>query len=157
MAGVTLRRVDAETYDAVVALRVTDEQLGWIATNERSLAQTAADPALTGYAVFDAAERGMATPATGPVGFALLEVRAGVGFINRLMIDRGAQRLGDGRALLTELIRRLTLDPDVETITVSHRASNAPMAALLADGGFVPWAVPWPDPDPDESYLRLPD
>lgn len=156
MADVTLRTVDAELFAAVVALRVTEEQAGWVASNLKSLAQAATDPALRAYAVFDAAERGMVAPTSPPVGFALLEIRAGVGFIQRVMIDTSHQRRGYGRALMLELVRRLLLDPDAEMTAVSHRRDNRPMGALLASVGFVPWSTPWPDPDPDEMYLRLP-
>ncbi len=46
MADVTLRRVDAELFAAVVALRVTEERAGWVASNLKSLEQAATDPAL---------------------------------------------------------------------------------------------------------------
>ncbi|MGI8722361.1 MAG: hypothetical protein ACR2JG_09065 [Geodermatophilaceae bacterium] len=77
---------------------MTEQQAGWVASNVKSLGQAGADEALTAYAVFDGDERGMARLASLPVGFALVEVRAGVGFIQRLMIDAGAQRRGYGRA-----------------------------------------------------------
>jgi len=143
-------------FDAVVALRVTEQQAGYVAPNVKSLAQAGADDALTAYAVFDGAERGMESPLSPPIGFALVEVVAGVGFIQRLMIDAGAQRQGYGRATLDELVRRLRLQPDVEMVAVSHRKGNKAMARLLAGVGFMPWPTPWPDPDPDEIYLHLP-
>ncbi len=156
MADVTLRPVDQGLFSDVVALQVTGEQADWVASNQKSLAQAATDPALTSYAVFDGIERGMVEPASGPVGFALLEVVAGVGFIQRVMIDERYQRRGYGRALVYELVRRLRLHPDVEMIAVSHRDGNEAMARLLASVGFIPWATPWTDPDPEEVFLRLP-
>lgn len=72
VTDVTLRRVDADLFGAVVALRVTQQQAGWVASNVKSLGQAGADEALTAYAVFDGAERSMARPASLPVGFALV-------------------------------------------------------------------------------------
>jgi len=50
------------------------------------------------------------------VGFTMYELSAGVGFIRRLMIDQRFQRKGYGRAAMLEVIRRLTLHPEVEMI-----------------------------------------
>lgn len=90
----------------------------------------------------------MATPATGPVEFALVEVRDGVDVINRLMIDRGAQRRGYGPALPTDLARRLSLEPDVEMITVSHRTGNAPIGRAARRRRIRPCTVRGPTRTP---------
>ena len=91
------------------------------------------------------------------VGFAMYEVDVGVGSILRLMIDTQQQRKGYGRAALVELIRRLRLIPEVETIVTSHRQDNVVIARLFAQLGFVPWEITDPALQrPGEVYLRLP-
>lgn len=119
------------------------------------MAQVAADPALTAFAVFDAAQRGLAKPAQSPIGFAVTEVRGGVGFILRVMIDFAHQRRGHGRSLVQELMRRLRLDPEVEMVATSHRRENLAMAALCSSLGFEPWETPWTNEDEDEVFLFL--
>lgn len=156
MVDVTLRRVDGPLVDAVLRLRVAPAQAGLVASVQKSLDEVAGDPALTAYAAFDGAVRGVPHPAEPPVGFAVLEVRGGVGFVLRLLVDEALQGQGYGRALLVELVRRLRLEPDVEMVATSHRRENAAMAALCRSLGFEPWATPWPDDDPDEVFLRLP-
>jgi hypothetical protein len=65
-----------------------------------------------------------------------------------------ARALGYGRATMSELVRRLRLQPDVELVATSHRTDNLPMARLCTDLGFEPWATPFPPPA-GESYLCL--
>lgn len=127
-----------------------------MASVQKSMAQVVADPALTAFAVYDAEQRGLEEPAEPPIGFAVIEVRGGVGFILRMMVDAAHQRTGYGRSLVEELIRRLRLDPDVETVATSHRRDNLAMAALCRSVGFEPWETPWPNQDDDEVYPCLP-
>ena len=58
------------------------------------------------------------------VGFIMYELKGGVGFILRLMIDRRHQRQGYGRAAVLEVIRRLKLIPEVQMIATSHQRGN---------------------------------
>jgi diamine N-acetyltransferase len=147
---VTLRPVDDVNRADVLALRVTPEQQRFVATVEKSLAEVAADDALTAYAVH---------AGSGPdgdlVGLAVTEVRDGVGFVLRVLVDAGHQGRGYGRDLVVELVRRLRDRPDVELVATSHRRDNVAMAGLCRVLGFEPWATPFPPPE-GEVYLRLP-
>jgi len=156
MVDVTMRPVDQSLLDGVLGLRISHEQEDLVASVQKSLAQVAADPALRAFAVFDASQRGLERPTEAPVGFAVIEVRGGVGFILRVMVDQAQQGRGYGRALLRELVRRLRLDPDVERVTTSHRRQNGAMETLCRSLGFETWVTPWVDEDDDEVFLALP-
>ena len=156
MSDVHLRPITSGNERECLALRVADDQAGFIATNARSLEQAKAHPTLVPLAIYPGAARGYPHPSVPMVGFAMYEVDVGVGSILRLMIDAQHQGKGYGRAALVELIRRLRLMPEVEMIVTSHREGNAAIARLLGQLGFVAWDVT----DPalrraGEVYLRL--
>jgi diamine N-acetyltransferase len=155
MATVTLRRITDDGARVRAAIRIPEEQQAHVASVETSLREVSDDPALTAYAVFDGRQVGLEVPDEEPLGFAVLEVRGGVGFVLRMVVDADHQGRGHGRALLVELVRRLRLDPDVELVATSHREDNTVMAALCASVGFGPWATPF-DPPAGEVYLALP-
>jgi diamine N-acetyltransferase len=153
--SVALREVDDTNRDAVLALRVTAEQQAFVVSVAASLAEVEADEALTAYAVHDTTPRTPSGPDR-PIGFAVTEVRDGVGFVLRLLVDAGEQGRGLGLDLLVRLVEVLRARPDVEMVATSHRHDNVVMAGLCRSLGFVPWETPWPPPD-GEVYLRLPE
>jgi diamine N-acetyltransferase len=155
-AEVHLRRISAENENQCRGLRVAEAQVGFIATNAKSLAQAKANPRLVPLGVYDRAARGYPLPRVPMVGFVMYEIDCGVGSILRIMIDRAHQRQGYGRAALLEVIRRLRLEPEVEMIVTSHRHDNAVVAALFRGLGFVPWQLEGIALTPGEVYLRLP-
>ncbi len=136
-------------------MRVSDDQTNSVASNEKSLAEASVDPALFPFAVYDEAARGEADPAMPMVGFCMYEIRFGVGFILRIMIDSAWQGNGYGRAAIVEMIRRLRLCPDVEMIATSHRHDNFAIASLFESLGFVPWEVNDQGDVDGEIYLML--
>jgi diamine N-acetyltransferase len=154
MPDVTLRRLGATDHEQVRHLRPAPDQEHLVATVADSLAQVAADDALTAFAVYDASQRGLPEPGEPAVGFAVTEVVASVGFVLRLLVGADHQGRGYGRATLVELVRRLRLVPDVELVATSHREDNLAMARLCAELGFVPWKTPFTPPT-GEVYLRL--
>jgi len=154
---VHLRPVTPDLVAECCALRVDATQIGFVATNERSLALAREHPALVPLAVYDGAARGYPRPSCPMIGFVMYEVDCGVGSILRVMIDRAHQRQGYGRAALREVIRRLWLHPEVEMIITSHRHDNAVVAKLFGSLGFVPWEIEDTFPvTPGEVYLQLP-
>ena len=154
MPKVTLRRLTGPDYEPVMALRPRPEQDHLVASVQTSLAEVDANDALTAFAVYDESQLGLPEPDRPPVGFAVTEVVASVGFILRLLIDAEHQRHGYGRAAMAELVRRLRLDPDVELVATSHRAENRAMAHMCSQLGFEPWETPFAPP-PGETYLCL--
>ncbi|MFC5177737.1 GNAT family N-acetyltransferase [Nocardioides taihuensis] len=155
MTEVNLRRLGPGDWASVLTLRAAPEQQHLIATVEKSLAEVDVNPALTAFAIYDGSQLGLPDPKAPPVGFAVTEVVASVGFILRLLIGEQHQHQGYGRASMVELVRRLRMDPDVQMVATSHRADNAGMERMCAALGFVPWHTPFDPPD-GEVYLRLP-
>jgi len=146
MEKVTLRRLADSDHQMVLGIRPREDQRHLVASVEASLAEVVANDALTAFDVFDGSQLGLPDPDQAPVGFAVTEVVTSVGFILRVVIDADHQRLGYGRATMTELVRRLRLNPDVELIATSHRADNLEMASLCAYLGFQAWETPFPPP-----------
>jgi diamine N-acetyltransferase len=156
VSPVHFRPITAANPSACLRLQLDDAQRDWIAPNATSLAQAYVNPLLQPYAVYEHGSLGFEQPVTPMVGFVVLEVSAGVGFLLRLMIDRTVQGNGLGRATLREVIRRLRLDPEVQVIATSHWKGNQAMARLLEAEGFVPWDIAYAHDDPDERFLYLP-
>lgn len=155
MHDVTLRRLAPSDRLGVLALRPAPGQQHLVASVEKSLSEVDADVALTAFAIYDGSQLGLPEPEEPPVGFAVTEVVASVGFVLRLLIGEEHQQKGYGRTALTELVRRLRMNPDVEVVATSHRVDNAAMGRLCAAMGFEPWDTPFTAPE-GEVYLRLP-
>ncbi|MCL8027187.1 GNAT family N-acetyltransferase [Nocardioides bruguierae] len=146
---------DDETRAAARAVRRPDDEAHLVADVDRSLAQCAEDAALEPLVAWDARWCGLEVPAAPAVGFAVLEVRGGVGFVLRLMVAPEQRGQGYGRALLDAVVARARRVPSVEMVATSHRAENTVMASLCAAAGFTAWETPFAH-DADEVYLRLP-
>lgn len=157
MAEVNLQPITTENYDQCLDLRVDDTQAGFVATNEKSLAEAESDPTLVPLAIYDRAALGYLPPdiPVPMVGFIMYELKGGVGFILRVMIDRKHQREGYGRAAVIEAIRRLKLYPEVQLVATSHLRDNDASASLFASLGFVPWDVGWAAENKTETFLKL--
>ena len=154
MDKVTLRRLSGSDRQGVEGIRPRPDQEHLVSSVEASLAEVESNDALTPFVVFDGSQLGLPEPDQRPVGFAVTEEVASVGFILRLLIDADHQGMGDGCAAMTELVRRLRLSADVELVATSHRAENLSMARLCADMGFEAWDTPF-TPAPGEVYLCL--
>jgi diamine N-acetyltransferase len=150
-----LRPVTKDSLRLCLNLAVAPDQEQRVASVAASLAQAYVDPNLHPYAVYDARAIGYEQTDEPLIGFAVLEVAAGVGFILRLMVDAEHQGRGYGRAIMVELIRRAYLFPDVQLIATSHQRGNLPMERLCKSLGFVPWEVSYASEDGPEVYLRL--
>jgi len=152
--NVSLQRIHQDNWRECIQLEVRDDQSRFIAPNVQSLAEACADRTFIPLAIYPESCRG---PEQGPmVGFIMLEVKGdGIGFIQRMMIDRNHQRQGYGRAAMIEAIRRLRLNPDVERIATSHRHDNEAAASFYRGLGFVEWRGDWTDAVEGEVFLIL--
>lgn len=92
MVEIHLRPVTLANYRDCLALQVEDAQTGLFAFNAKSLAEAYVNPTLTPLAIYDVAARSHEEPPMPMLGFTMVELAAGVGFIARLMIDRAYQR-----------------------------------------------------------------
>jgi diamine N-acetyltransferase len=157
MHPVHFRSIDQHNLAQCLALELDDNQRHLIAPNAKSIAEAYVNPALQPFGVYTSQSLGFELPVTPMVGFVMLEVTAGVGFVLRLMIDRSFQGQGLGRASLKEAVRRLRLEPQVQLIATSHAHKNAVIANLFASEGFVPWDIAFALHHPTETYLYLPE
>jgi diamine N-acetyltransferase len=157
MHFVHFRPIEQDNLAQCLALKLDESQRHLIAPNVKSIAQAYVNLALQPFCVYTNQSLGFESPVTPMVGFVMLEVTAGVGFVLRLMIDRSFQGQGLGRASLKEAVRRLRLDPEVQLIATSHLRENTVIANLFASEGFVPWDISFAKEHPTDTYLCLPE
>ena len=157
MVEVNLQPITPDNYMECLTLQVDASQTSFVATNAKSLAEAKADPTLIPLAIYDREALGYLPPdmPVPMVGFIMYELKGGVGFILRLMIDRAHQRQGYGKAAVVEAMRRLKLYPEVQMIATSHQRGNAASARLFRSLGFVPWEIAWAKENDTEVFLRL--
>ena len=144
-----------ENFQECIDLRVAQEQEGLVSSNMKSLAEAKVNPNLFPFAIYDATIIGYEKPLSPMIGFTMYEITAGVGFIQRLMIDQQYQHQGYGKAAMIEVIRRLKLYPEVQLIATSHRKENIAASQLYRSLGFVDWEIAWAKEDLNEVFLRL--
>lgn len=155
MAEVHLRPVTQANFDECVGLAVAANQRNFVAPNMNSLAEAYVNSTLQPWAIYDTSVRGYEQPNQPMLGFVMVEISNGIGFIARLMIDERYQRRGYGRTAMLEIIRRLKLMPEVEISTVSYLKQNLVAAWLYRSLGFVPWDVDWAKNHPIDIYVKL--
>ena len=155
MTQVHLRDVTIENFHECIDLRVEQGQEELVASNMKSLAEAKVNPNLFPFAIYDAIMIGYEKPLLPMIGFTMYEITAGVGFIQRLMIDQQYQHQGYGKAAMLEVIRRLKLYPEVQLIATSHRQENTIASQLYRSLGFVDWEIAWAKENPNEVFLRL--
>nr|WP_280527623.1 GNAT family N-acetyltransferase [Deinococcus humi] len=153
MVRVHYRPITSHHLAECLALELDDAQRAFVAPNVLSLAQASVNPDLRPFGVYDDGSLGFEAPVTPMVGFVMLQVTAGVGFVLRLMIDRRFQGRGLARATLREAVRRLRLDPEVRVIATSHRHENQAVGPLLTSEGFVPWPIEYAQGHATETSL----
>jgi diamine N-acetyltransferase len=127
---VTLKEIDRENFERCINLVVREDQNNFVAPNVFSIAQTTVEPTYRAQAVYDGEEM---------VGFVMYgwDEDEGCHSIARLMIDKGHQGKGYGRAATVAVIERLRAEPDCRQIMLSVNPSNKSAQALYASLGFV--------------------
>ncbi len=128
--SITLRPIDSHNWQQVAALKVSDEQSHYVASNSDSLLQAKYDVNLRFPVVIYAAEQ--------VVGFALYSYYTTEGWhLSRLMIDREQQGKGYGRLAATQLLAKIGEQPTCAAIKISYHPSNEVARKLFASLGFV--------------------
>ena len=155
MSEVHFRRIEQSNLRECLQLAVDEQQEKLVASTAQSLAEAYVGSNLYPFGIYDNANLGFETPVTPMVGFVMLQVSAGVGFLLRLMIDARFQRRGYARAAVKETIRRFQFMPDVHTIATSHLRSNRVAQQLFEREGFAPWSIAYARNHPTEAYLYL--
>lgn len=129
-AIVTLREITQENLENILALKVTDEQEKFVASNARSLAQAHFYPEVAWFRAIYADET--------PVGFVMLEddpVKASY-FLWRFMIDARFQKYGFGRRALELLIEHVKTRPGAKVLLTSCVPGEGSPGAFYQKQGF---------------------
>lgn len=134
-ASVSLQRVTAETLDDVLALSVSADQQGFVASNERSIAEAHFDEGAWFRAIY-ADET--------PVGFVLVHDETlcdrpredGYVFLWRLMIDQRYQRMGFGRRAVRLVSAHVRSRPGVKRLHTSYRRGKGGAQGFYQKLGF---------------------
>lgn len=111
---IELREITRDNLNAVLALAVAPEQRGFVASNERSLAQAHFYPEMAWFrAIYADGE---------PVGFVMLALEPDKApFVWRLMVDQRHQGRGVGRESLRLVMEHLRQTrPDATELKLSH-------------------------------------
>jgi len=127
---ISLREITPENYSAVVRMQVRDDQKGFVASNQASLAEAYVFPGRFPLAVY-ADET--------PVGFVMYvdwQERQQY-WIFRVMIAADQQGRGYGQAAMRLLVDRMRAIPGCRQIYISYEPHNQPARALYASLGFV--------------------
>ena len=128
--NVTLREVTKETFRAIAALSVGDDQKGFVANNAFSMAEASFEEEAWYRAIY---------AGDTPVGFAMLfeNFEKGEYGVWRFMIDKEHQGKGYGRAALQLLIDRVKGHPNAKAMELSVVPENAGAIKLYTSMGFV--------------------
>jgi diamine N-acetyltransferase len=134
---VSIKPVDENNWEEIVALKISPEQIGFVATNVYSLADAAYGKASVPLGIFNNDEA---------VGFVMYESLAYEGkpgeySIFRFMIDEKHQNKGYGRLALKETISQITTFPDCNRITICYLPSNAVAKSFYESVGFTEFGI----------------
>lgn len=131
METVTLRDITPANWEAIIALKVREDQKNFVASNLYSLAEAKIFPDCVPLAIY-AAEQ--------PVGFLMYayEDERREWWIFRLMIAQEEQGKGYGRAAMRLAIERMRAIPGCERIFISFEPENSVAEQLYRSLGFVP-------------------
>jgi diamine N-acetyltransferase len=143
---ITIAPLSPKNFEAVVALKVSEEQSSFVASNVLSIAQSKAwDYLVPGVIEKDAT----------PIGFVLYgkDPESRRVYIVRLMIDRAYQRNGHGAAALSLLLVKLRETYACKEVHVSVVSGNLGSERLFHALGFMPTGEV--DEDGEIVFCRL--
>jgi len=128
---INLREIDRNNIWDILKLKVTKEQMHFVATNAVSIAQAKVQPECVPLAIYDDET---------PVGFIMycIDLEEKEYCIYRLMVDSRYQRKGYGRVALQKVIDKIKEDKDHHKILISFEPNNDVAKNLYISMGFVP-------------------
>ncbi len=126
---VALKEITLENFDAVIALKVREDQRELVASNVESIAQAYVQPGCTPLAVY--AEDTL-------VGFVMycIDPDDGEWWLYRFMVDARHQGNGYGRAALSQVLERIRADKTRHRIFLGVESSGVASQALYRSLGF---------------------
>jgi diamine N-acetyltransferase len=133
-----LRPVTAHNWNALINLRVSDEQSHFVASNLYSIAEAQfgfEDEGHWDFFPFGAYVEGE------PVGFVMYALNPNhsrfQAFVNRLMVDHQFQGRGYGRQIMQLVLDDLRRNEPVKNVGISYEPENEVARKLYASLGFV--------------------
>ncbi|HPG92064.1 MAG TPA: GNAT family N-acetyltransferase [Clostridia bacterium] len=128
---INFREINRENIWDILKLKVSEEQMHFVATNAVSIAQAKVQPECVPFAIYDDETA---------VGFVMycLDTEEKEYCIYRLMIDQRYQRQGYGREALQKIIDIIKQDKDHHKILISFEPNNTVAKNLYISFGFVP-------------------
>jgi diamine N-acetyltransferase len=141
MSVVELRPIDTDNWEACIALKPADEQVGFLEPNVVSIAESRVHPWMLPLAIYHANEL---------VGFVMYsetpDPRADSHWVHRLMIDQRFQGRGYGRAAMQEVIRRCRAIPSCDALWIGYTTDNELARRFYLSLGFIEQGeAPWGD------------
>lgn len=133
-----IRAVTSENWEALIELKVHDNQKNFVASNLYSIAQSKFGDEYEGhwdlfpFGIYDEAQ---------PVGFLMyalnFEHPAHQAFIQRLMVDEKFQGKGYGKFGMHWMLDFFRADKRIKTVGISYEPHNEVARKLYASLGFV--------------------
>ncbi|MBX3144024.1 MAG: GNAT family N-acetyltransferase [Trueperaceae bacterium] len=126
---VDLREVTIDNFEAIIELSLPDEQLGFVSSNLRSIAEARFFPEIAMRAGYVGEE---------PVGFTMFSLNPSDGcyWIWKLMVDGRHQRKGYGRAMMAQVLERLRTEGESRAVKISWYPDNAGAERFYLGLGF---------------------
>ena len=137
--NITLQRVTATNWESLIALKVREDQKGFVGSNLFSIAeaQFGFDFEKNGhwdlhpFGIYDGNQ---------PVGFLMYGYNFGhpiwQSYVFRLMVDEKYQGMGFGRSGMQKIIEVLRNDERVKAVGISYKPDNDVARQLYASLGF---------------------
>jgi len=127
--NITLREITMANFRECLTLELDERQKNFVASNMYSLAEAKADGVSNPRAVY--ADEQL-------VGFIMYDFNTDEkrGYITRLMVDKGHQGHGYGRAAMQQVIDRFKANPDCREIYTSVDPENDVAKGLYVRLGF---------------------
>ena len=134
MPVVTFAELTKENWEAVAALEVHPHQVGFVASNLRSIAETQFYPWVRRRVIqADGFTAGFIVHGTDP--------ESGVHWLHRFMVMAERQGQGIGREAMGMLVDEWESDLEIETVLLSYEPENAVAEKLYSSFGFVPGEI----------------
>ena len=136
---IELRPVTVHNWQALVRLKVREDQKGFVASNLYSIAQAQFGEEFEGH--WDLYPFGIYVGDDEPVGFVMygfnFQYPAYEAFIIRLMVADEQQGKGYGRAGMEKVLEIFRNDERIHTVGISYEPHNEVARKLYASLGFV--------------------
>ncbi|MBV6452158.1 MAG: Spermine/spermidine acetyltransferase [Anaerolineales bacterium] len=133
-----LRPVTKENWQALIRLKVRDDQKNFVASNLYSIAQAQFGDDFEGH--WDMVAYGIYDGDT-PVGFLMYGLNFAHTeqqvFVQRLMVDENFQGKGFGRFGMEKMIEMFRADERIKAVAISYEPENEAARKLYASFGFV--------------------